>query len=53
MHKYQNNQELYKINQYISVMVGGAITINSNPLEEYQECLVKAEAMVDVLKNDK
>lgn len=41
-----------KINKYISVMVGGAITINSNPLEEYQECLVKAEAMIDVLKND-
>ena len=26
-----------KIQQYISVMIGSAITINSDPLEEYEE----------------
>ena len=34
-------------------MVGGAITINSDPKSEYEECLIKAEAMIDVLKNEK
>ena len=42
-----------KLNNYISVMVGGAITINSDPKSEYEECLIKAEAMIDVLKNEK
>ena len=42
-----------EINNYISVMVGGAITINSDPKSEYEECLVKAKAMIDVLKNEK
>jgi para-aminobenzoate synthetase component 1 len=42
-----------EINNYISGMVGGAITINSNPKSEYEECLIKAKAMIDVLKNDK
>jgi para-aminobenzoate synthetase component 1 len=42
-----------EINNYISVMAGGAITINSDPKSEYEECLVKAKAMIDVLKNEK
>ena len=36
-------------NQYLSFMVGGAITDMSDPEEEYEECLVKAKAMFDVL----
>jgi len=42
-----------KIKKYISVPVGGAITINSDPKLEYEECLVKAKAMIDVLNNEK
>ncbi len=38
-------------NQYISYSVGGAITAKSDPLEEYEECLVKAKAMREVLEN--
>lgn len=37
-------------NQYVSYSVGGAITAKSNPLNEYEECLVKAKAMRDVLE---
>ncbi|GAB1855987.1 anthranilate synthase component I family protein [Flavobacteriaceae bacterium MHTCC 0001] len=37
--------------QYISYSVGGAITAKSNPLKEYEECLVKAKAMREVLEN--
>ena len=40
------------ISKYISVMVGGAITINSDENQEYEECLIKAKAMRDVLNND-
>ncbi len=36
-------------NKYISFSVGGAITINSNPVSEYQECQLKAAAMKKVL----
>lgn len=39
-------------NQYVSYSVGGAITAKSNPLNEYEECLVKAKAMRTVLEND-
>ena len=39
-----------KIQQCISVMIGSAITINSDPLEEYEECMVKAKAMINALK---
>jgi len=35
--------------KYISYMVGGAITAKSIPEKEYQECLLKAEAMKNVL----
>lgn len=37
--------------QYVSYSVGGAITSKSNPLKEYEECLVKAKAMRTVLEN--
>ncbi|RKE95141.1 anthranilate synthase component I family protein [Ichthyenterobacterium magnum] len=38
-------------NQYVSYSVGGAITAKSVPLKEYEECLVKAKAMREVLEN--
>lgn len=37
--------------QYISYSVGGAITAKSDPLKEYEECLVKAKAMREVLES--
>lgn len=37
--------------KYVSYSVGGAITSKSNPLKEYEECLVKAKAMRTVLEN--
>ncbi|MCB0399348.1 MAG: anthranilate synthase component I family protein [Winogradskyella sp.] len=36
--------------KYISYSVGSAITSLSNPLKEYEECLVKAKAMREVLE---
>ena len=39
-------------NQYLSYMVGGAITHNSVPEEEYLECEVKADAIKRVLKGE-
>jgi para-aminobenzoate synthetase component I len=38
-------------NKYVSYSVGGAITSKSNPLKEYEECLIKAKAMRTVLEN--
>ncbi len=38
-------------NRYVSYSVGGAITSKSDPLKEYEECLVKAKAMRTVLEN--
>jgi para-aminobenzoate synthetase component 1 len=38
-------------NQYVSYSVGGAITAKSDPLNEYEECLIKAKAMREVLEN--
>ena len=35
--------------QYLSFMVGGAITIDSDPELEYEECLVKAKSIFKVL----
>ena len=35
--------------KYISVQVGGAIVFDSEAEKEYEECLVKAEAMVRAL----
>jgi para-aminobenzoate synthetase component 1 len=37
-------------NKYLSYMVGGGITFNSNAEDEYDECLLKAEAIKKVLK---
>ncbi len=39
-----------KTNKYVSYSVGGAITAKSKPLNEYEECLVKAKAMRTVLE---
>lgn len=41
-----------KQSQYLSFSVGGAITILSNPHEEYNECLLKAEAMLKTFSHD-
>ena len=38
-------------NKYVSYSVGGAITSKSDPLKEYEECLIKAKAMREVLEN--
>lgn len=38
-------------NQYVSFSVGGAITSKSEPLKEYEECLLKSKAMRDVLSH--
>ena len=38
-------------NRYISYSVGGAITNKSIPEKEYEECLLKAKAMKEVLLN--
>lgn len=37
-------------NKYLSYSVGGAITINSIPEKEYEECLLKAKAIRSVLQ---
>ncbi|TDU39863.1 para-aminobenzoate synthetase component 1 [Gelidibacter sediminis] len=38
-------------NNYVSYSVGSAITSKSDPLKEYEECLIKAKAMKEVLEN--
>ncbi len=38
-------------NKYLSFSVGGAITAKSDPEKEYEECLLKAKAMWEVLTN--
>lgn len=40
-----------EINQYISVQVGGAIVYDSDAESEYEECLIKAGAMFQTLRN--
>lgn len=43
---------LYNLeSQYLSFSVGSAITSKSIPENEYEECLVKAKAMFEVLQN--
>jgi para-aminobenzoate synthetase component 1 len=37
--------------KYLSFQVGGAITYAANAEEEYEECLLKASAILEVLKN--
>ncbi len=44
----QYNQE----KKYLSYMVGGAITWLSDPEKEYEECLLKASAIEQVLRRD-
>ncbi len=39
-------------NQYASFMVGSAITANSEAEREYEECLLKADAMLQVLNKN-
>jgi len=39
-------------NNYLSYMVGGAITALSIPEKEYEECLLKAKAMLEVLSEE-
>ncbi len=39
-------------NNYLSFIVGGAITASSIPEKEYDECLLKAKAMMEVLSNN-
>lgn len=36
-------------NKYLSFMTGGAITINSDPDKEYEECKLKAQALIEAL----
>jgi para-aminobenzoate synthetase component I len=36
-------------NQYLSFQVGSAITHNADPEKEYEECLLKAKAIFEVL----
>ncbi len=38
-------------NKYLSVSAGGAITIKSDPEEEYEECKLKMKPIVDILNN--
>ncbi len=41
---------LYNLaNNYLSISVGGAITIKSDAREEYNECLIKSQPLFDVL----
>ena len=41
---------LYNLeNNYLSIAVGGAITIKSDSIEEYNECLIKSKPLFDVL----
>lgn len=43
---------LYNVeNKYLSLHVGSAITYDADPEMEYEECLVKASAMFEVLGN--
>ena len=38
--------------KYLSLSVGGAITINSDPLDEYEECLTKAKNIFRLLNKE-
>jgi len=36
--------------KYLSFMVGSAITIDSDPEKEYEECMLKAKSLIEALK---
>jgi para-aminobenzoate synthetase component 1 len=38
-----------KDNEYLSLQVGSALTANSNPIKEYEECLLKAKGVIEIL----
>ncbi len=38
--------------QYLSLQVGGAIVFDSVPEEEFEECLLKATAIMEVIENE-
>jgi para-aminobenzoate synthetase component 1 len=40
------------IKKYLNFEVGSAITFDSIPEDEYDECLLKAEAMIKVLEGN-
>ena len=40
-----------KTNKYVSYAVGSALTAKASPELEYEECLLKAKAMREVLEN--
>ncbi|MFT7153691.1 MAG: para-aminobenzoate synthetase component 1 [Alteromonas macleodii] len=40
-----------EFNKVVTFPTGSAITINSDPEKEYEECMLKAEAMRKVLLN--
>lgn len=42
-----------KTNKYVSYQIGGAITFESHPESEYEECIVKAAAITRILSGDK
>ncbi len=42
-----------KTNKYVSYQIGGAITFESDPEGEYEECIVKAAAITRILSGDK
>ncbi len=41
-----------KSNKYLSFITGGAITIKSDPEKEYDECLIKAEALIKAVNGE-
>lgn len=42
----------HSFKKYVSFSVGGAITINSDPEMEFEECMLKAKAMREVLEQN-
>jgi len=42
-----------KKSNYLSFIVGGAITIDSDPNNEYEECLTKGKSILNILSNER
>jgi len=42
-----------KKSNYLSFIVGGAITIDSDPNKEYEECLIKGKSIMKILSDEK